>query len=68
MKDPLQQFYYNIALGSELFIESSTLLSLVEIGQLFKMDYPAVSKTAKKFEQESKANRKIGEIKQNKGE
>jgi len=28
------------------------------------MDYSAVSQTAKKFEQESKVNHKIGEIKQ----
>ena len=34
------------------------------IGQLFKMDYSAVSQAAKRFEQESKVNHKIGEIKQ----
>jgi hypothetical protein len=34
------------------------------MGQLFKMDYFTVSKTAKRFEQESKTNHKIGEIKQ----
>jgi len=54
MKDPLQQFYRNIA----------PLLSLAEMGQLFKMDYSAVSQAAKIFEQESKVNRKIVEIKQ----
>jgi len=37
---------------------------LAEIGQLFKMDYSAVSQAAKRFEQESEVNRKIGEIKQ----
>jgi len=37
---------------------------LAEIGQLFKMDYSAVSQAAKRFEQESKDNHKIGEIKQ----
>jgi uncharacterized protein YukE len=34
------------------------------MGQLFKMDYPAVSQAAKRFEQKSKDNHKIGEIKQ----
>ena len=34
------------------------------MGQLFKMDYSAVSQAAKTFEQESKVNHKIGEIKQ----
>jgi hypothetical protein len=37
---------------------------LAEIGQLFEMDYSIVSKTAKRFEQESKVNHKMGEIKQ----
>jgi hypothetical protein len=36
---------------------------LAEIGQLFEMDYAAVSQAAKIFEQESKVNNKIGEIK-----
>jgi len=63
MKDPLQQSYRNIVLGSKAFIESITSLSLAEIGQLFKMDYSAVSQVAKRFEQESKVNHKIGEIK-----
>ena len=34
------------------------------MGQLFKMDYSAVSQAAKRFEQKSKAYHKIGEIKQ----
>jgi len=34
------------------------------MGQLLKMDYSAVSPAAKRFEQESKVNHKIGEIKQ----
>jgi hypothetical protein len=37
---------------------------LAEISQLFKLDYLAVSQAAKRFEQESKVNHKIGEIKQ----
>jgi hypothetical protein len=41
-----------------------TSLSLAEMGQLFKMDYSAVSQAAKIFEQESKVNHKIGAIKQ----
>jgi chromosomal replication initiation ATPase DnaA len=41
-----------------------TSLSLTEIGQLFKMDYSAVSQAAKRFEQKSKVNHKIEEIKQ----
>jgi hypothetical protein len=126
MKDPLQQSYRNIALGSEVFIErikekiedlgrrreipstrfiskydvdtiitkmtqvlnierrmifykrrgnlhcslaiflfkNFTSLSLAEMGQLFKMDYSAVSQAAKRFEHESKVNHKIGNIKQ----
>jgi hypothetical protein len=32
--------------------------------QLFKMDYSTVSQAAKRFEQKSKVNHKIGEIKQ----
>ncbi len=39
-------------------------LSLTEMGQLFKMDYSAVSQAAKRFEQKSKTNYKIEEIKQ----
>jgi hypothetical protein len=34
------------------------------MGQLFKMDYSAVSQAAKRFEQKSKTNYKIEEIKQ----
>ena len=45
-------------------IKHFTALSLAEIGQLFKMDYSAVSQAAKRFEQESKVSHKIGEIKQ----
>jgi chromosomal replication initiation ATPase DnaA len=45
-------------------IKYFTALSLAEIGQLFEMDYSAVSQAAKRFEQESKTNHKIGEIKQ----
>jgi len=37
---------------------------LAEIRQLFKMDYSIVSKVTKRFEQKSKVNHKIGEIKQ----
>jgi hypothetical protein len=37
---------------------------LAEIGQLFKMDYSAVSQIVKRFEQESKLDHKIGAIKQ----
>ena len=53
MKDLLQQSYHNIAPS----------LSLAEMGQLFKMDYSAVSQAAKRFEQENKVNHEIGEIK-----
>jgi len=45
-------------------INHFTSLSLAEIGQLFEMDYSAVSQAAKRFEQKSKDNRKIGKIKQ----
>jgi hypothetical protein len=34
------------------------------MGQLFEMDYSAVSQTAKRFEQKSKVNHKMREIKQ----
>ena len=54
MKDLLRQSYRNIAPS----------LSLAKIGQLFKMDYSAVSQAAKRFEKESKVNHKIREIKQ----
>ena len=45
-------------------INHFTALSLAEIGQLFKMDFTAVSQAAKRFEQKSKVNHKISEIKQ----
>ena len=123
MKDPLQQSYHHIALGSEGFIEKIkdkienlgrrreipsirtiskydgdiiitkmtqvlnierrmifykkrgnfyrslaiylikrfTPLSLSKIGELFEMDYSAVSQTAKRFEQKSKVNYEIKE-------
>jgi DNA-binding MarR family transcriptional regulator len=54
IKNSLQQSCRNIAPS----------LSLAEIDQLFKMDYSAVSQAAKRFEQKSKVNRKISEIKQ----
>ena len=62
MKDPLQQSYRNITLGSEA--QAFPSLSLAEISRLFKMDYSAVSQTAKRFEQEIKVNHIVGEIKQ----
>jgi hypothetical protein len=37
---------------------------LAKIGQLFKMDYLADLQASKRFEQKSKVNHKIGEIKQ----
>ncbi len=40
-------------------IKRFTPLSLSEIGELFKMDYSAVSQTAKRFERKSKVNDKI---------
>ena len=40
-----------------------TSLSLAEMGQLFEMDYSAVPQAAKRFEQESKINHEIKEIK-----
>ena len=126
MKDPLQQTYRNIVLGSEPFIERIkdkiedlgrrreipstrstskydvdtiitkmtqvlnigrrmifykkrgnlncslaiylikhfTVLSLAEIGQLFEMDYSAVSQADKRFEKENEVNHEIGESKQ----
>jgi chromosomal replication initiation ATPase DnaA len=63
MKDPLQQSYRKIVLASEA-LKHFTSFSLAEIGQLFNMDYSAVSQAAKRFEQKSKDNHKIGEIKQ----
>jgi len=55
---------YRSGWGGIYLINHFTSLSLTEMGQLFKMDYSAVSQTAKRFEQESKTNHKIGEIKQ----
>ena len=42
-------------------IKRFTPLSLSKIGELFKMDYSAVSQAAKRFEQKSKVNNKIKE-------
>lgn len=42
-------------------IKRFTPLSLFKIGELFKMDYSAVSQAAKRFEQKSKVNNKIKE-------
>ena len=43
-------------------IKRFTPLSLVEIGEFFKMDYSAVSQAAKRFEQKSEANHEINEV------
>ena len=45
-------------------IKHFSSLSLGEIGHLFTMDYLAVFQAAKRFEQKSKDNYEIGEIKQ----
>ena len=45
-------------------IKRFTPLSLSEIGELFKMDYSAVSQTAKRFEQKTEVNHKIKEVMQ----
>ena len=45
-------------------IKRFTPLSLSEIGELFKMDYSAVSQTAKRFEQKSKVNNEVKEVMQ----
>lgn len=42
-------------------IKRFTPLSLSKIGELFKMDYSAVSQTAKRFEQKSEVNNEIKE-------
>jgi len=42
----------------------SGFIFLAEIDQFFKMNYSAVSQAAKRFEQKSKVNHEIGEIKQ----
>ncbi len=45
-------------------IKRFTPLSLSEIGKLFKMDYSAVSQTAKRFEQKTEVNHEIKEVMQ----
>jgi len=45
-------------------IKRFTPLSLSEIGELFEMDYSAVSQTAKRFEQKSEVNHEIREAMQ----
>ena len=45
-------------------IKRFTPLSLSEIGELFKMDYSAVSQAAKRFEQKSEVNDEIKEVMQ----
>ena len=44
----------------KLFVNNKDLTQLT-IGELFKMDYSAVSQAAKRFEQKSKVNDKIKE-------
>ena len=51
----------NLSLAIYL-IKRFTPLSLIEIGELFKMDYSAVSQAAKRFEQKSEVNHEIKEI------
>lgn len=43
-------------------IKRFTPLFLSKIGELFKMDYSAVSQAAKRFEQKSEANLEIKEV------
>ena len=45
-------------------IKRFTPLSLSEIGELFKMDYSAVSQAAKRFEQKTEVNHEIKEVMQ----
>jgi len=45
-------------------IKRFTPLSLSEIGELFKMDYSAVSQAAKRFEQKCEVNQEIKEVMQ----
>lgn len=45
-------------------VKRFTPLSLSEIGELFKMDYSAVSQAAKRFEQKSEVNHEIKEVMQ----
>lgn len=51
-------FYRSLAI---YLIKRFTPLSLSKIGELFKMDYSAVSQTAKRFEQKSEVNNEIKE-------
>ena len=51
-------FYWSLAI---YLIKRFTPLSLSEIGELFKMDYSAISQAAKRFEQKSKVNSEIKE-------
>ena len=51
-------FYRSLAI---YLIKRFTPLSLSEIGELFKMDYSAVSQAAKRFEQKSEVNNGIKE-------
>ncbi|PKP55454.1 hypothetical protein CVT91_15680 [Candidatus Atribacteria bacterium HGW-Atribacteria-1] len=69
MKEPLQEPLQHTCPISLLVVrhlsnQVFTSLSLAEIGELFKMNYSAVSQAAKRFEQKSKTNYKIREIKQ----
>ncbi len=46
------------------FYTFSPFIKIIGTNSIFsKMDYSAVSRTAKRFEQESKVNHKVGEIK-----
>jgi chromosomal replication initiation ATPase DnaA len=49
-------FYRSLAI---YLIKRFTPLSLSKIGELFEMDYSAVSQAAKRFEQKSKFNNEI---------
>ena len=51
-------FYRSLAI---YLMKRFTPLSLSEIGELFKMDYSAISQAAKRFEQKSKVNSEIKE-------
>jgi len=54
-------FYRSLAI---YLIKRFTPLSLFKIGELFKMDYSAVSQAAKRFEQKSEINHEIKEYMQ----
>ena len=45
-------------------VKRFTPLSLSKIGELFKMDYSAVSQAAKRFEQKCEVNHEIKEVMQ----